>query len=95
MKMTLETLGKKIATNSVLNVMYNLAVRWIDEKGFEDFNTFTHIMANKVKEELGDEITNVKGTQRPFGLKFQYDGVNYHLFLKNERNYVRLSLKKV
>lgn len=89
----IDTLGKKIVTDGVLNVFYHLAVRWMDEKGYEDFNTYTHIMANKVKETLNDDISVIKGTQRPFGLKFSYNNENYHLFLKTEGRYIRLRLE--
>ena len=73
------------------NVVFvsNLRERWICEHEYEDFNEYTNALA----KILPDGATQVKGTKRPFGVKFAYNGKQHHIYLKITSNYQTLVLK--
>ena len=73
------------------NVVFvsNLRERWICEHEYEDFNEYT----NALTKILHDGATQVKGTKRPFGVKFIYNGTSHHIYLKVTSSYQTLVLK--
>lgn len=73
------------------NVVFvsNLRERWICEHEYEDFNEYTNALAKM----LPDGATQVKGTKRPFGVKFTYNGASHHIYLKTTSSYQTLVLK--
>lgn len=81
-----------VNNSSVLNLFVNLSLRWQDECQYEDFNEYAKIMSDKITPILGC-ITNVKGTKRPFGIKFTYNERNFHLHINIKNNKMWLSLK--
>lgn len=80
-----------VNSENVLNTFANLYMRWQDEKQYEDFNEYAKVMANSVKSVIGD-ISEIKGTKRPFGIKFTYNGKKHHLFLKVQNGNVWLKI---
>ena len=82
-----------INNENVFNTIYNLCDRWRDEEGYEDFNDYVKVMKSAVEKVVGD-ITNVKGTKRPFGLKFtMQNGQNVELFIKFKGRYCNLAAR--
>lgn len=74
----------KIINNlRILEYFLNLKFRWDDEKEYEDFNEYVKCMESAVCSVLGS-ISDVKGSKRPFGLFFTYDGKRYHLLVKDK-----------
>ena len=67
-------------------------MRWQDEKEYEDFNEYTEVMACNVKNVIGD-ITNVTGTQHPFGIKFTHNNKKLHLTLNVQNEYANLKIE--
>ncbi len=80
---------------NVLNTFVSLYERWQDEKKYEDFKEYAKVMGNSTSGVLG-EITGVKGTKRPFGIKFIAPNNNkFHLFIKTNGMSAWLCLKAV
>jgi hypothetical protein len=75
----------------VFNTFINLYDRWQDEREYEDFNDYVKVMQKAVEKVVGD-ITNVKGSKRPFGLSFKLtDGRNVKLFIKFNGRYCNMA----
>lgn len=86
---------KLVNDRNVLSIFCNLYDRWQAEKEYEDFNDYVECMHNSVGKVLG-VITDVKGTKRPFGIKFtESDGVKFHLHLKTSGTSAWLCIKRV
>jgi len=64
-------------------LMCNLYARWQDEKEYEDFEDYIHLVKNKLKEF---KVTFLKMTKRPFCVHYELDGVTYVIFV-NSRQY--------
>lgn len=80
-----------VNNENVFNTIYNLCDRWRDEEGYEDFNEYVKVMKSAVEKVVGN-ITNVKGTKRPFGLTFtMQNGQNVKLFIKFKGRYCNLA----
>ena len=80
-----------VNSQKILNLFVNLYMRWQDEKEYEDFNEYAEVMACHVENVIGD-ITDVKGTQRPFGIKFTHNNKKLHLTLKMQNGYGNLKI---
>ena len=80
-----------VNSQKILNLFVNLYMRWQDEKEYEDFNDYAEVMACNVKNVIGD-ITNVTGTQHPFGIKFTHNNKKLHLTLKVQNGYANLKI---
>lgn len=80
-----------VNSQKILNLFVNLYMRWQDEKEYEDFNEYAVVMACNVKNVIGN-ITDVKGTKRPFGIKFTHDNKRLHLTLKVQNGYANLKI---
>ncbi len=83
---------KLVNDGNVLQGMDYAFCRWQDEKGYEDFSEYVEFIKRRVEDVIG-KITNVKGTKRPFGIKFTHNGFNLHLTLqsKGEKCWLRLT----
>jgi hypothetical protein len=77
--------------HNLKNVVFvsNLRERWLCEYKYEDFEEYTKAMA----KILPDGATQIKGTKRPFGVKFEYNGKQHHIYLKVTSSYQTLVLK--
>ena len=80
-----------VNSQKILNLFVNLYIRWQDEKEYEDFNEYVEVMAHNVKNVIG-YITDVKGTQRPFGIKFTHNNNKLHLTLNVQNEYANLKI---
>lgn len=80
-----------VNSQKILNLFVNLYIRWQDEKEYEDFNEYAEVMAHNVKNVIGD-ITDVKGTQHPFGIKFTHNNNKLHLTLNVQNEYANLKI---
>lgn len=84
-----------VNSEAVFNTFINLYGRWQDEKEYEDFNDYVKVMQTSVEKVVG-KITNVKGTKKPFGLKFTTsDGREVSLYLKFKGRYCNLAAKVI
>ena len=80
-----------VNSQKILNLFVNLYIRWQDEKEYEDFNEYAKVMARNVKNVIGD-ITDVKGTKHPFGIKFTHNNKKLHLTLNVQNEYANLKI---
>ena len=80
-----------VNSQKILNLFVSLYARWQDEKEYEDFNEYAKVMACNVKNVIGD-ITDVKGTQHPFGIKFTHNNKKLHLTLNVQNEYANLKI---
>ena len=88
-------LAQKLVNNRVFtDNLANLYDRWEDEKMYEDWKDYERNMKSLVEVCSGiDNPKNVKGTKRPFGVKFDYEGYTIHIFVKIQGNYLTVSGK--
>jgi hypothetical protein len=78
---------KELVNNeNVLNTFVNLSFRWEDEQEYEDFNDYAEVMGKSVAKNTGSEISDVTGTKKPFGIKFNCEDKKIHLYLKTKGN---------
>lgn len=83
-----------IVNNDKLTLaMFNLYERWLDEHEYEDINDYAKVIKG-VADKEGITLHNVSGTKRPFGIKFNFNGNQYHFYVKREGKYMRLALKR-
>ena len=75
-----ENVSKVLNDLNVLRNFNYLYDRWQDEKGYEDFNEYTNAMMKK----MPDGAKLIKGTKRPFGVKFNYGGDILQVYIKFE-----------
>lgn len=55
--------------------LLRLHMRWLDEKEYEDFADYEKVMREKFDSLPADYgVTFVKGSKRPFGLVFAWNG---------------------
>lgn len=80
-----------VNSQKIFNLFANLYMRWQDEKEYEDFNEYAKVMACNVKNVIGD-ITDVKGTTHPFGIKFTHNDKKLHLTLNVQNEYANLKI---
>ena len=66
--------------DAVVDLASNLYGRWLDEKEYEEIDSYQAPFENAASE-FGVEI--IKMTKRPFGFHFSVDGRVYTLFVKN------------
>jgi hypothetical protein len=75
-----ENVSKVLNDLNVLRNFNYLYDRWQDEKGYEDFNEY----ANAMMKKMPDGAKLIKGTKRPFGVKFNYGGDILQVYIKFE-----------
>ena len=83
--MNAKELAQKLVVNKVFaDNLISLYDRWEDEKMYEDWKDYERIMKDLVETCSGIDNPKVKGTKRPFGVKFDYEGytINIHLKIK-------------
>lgn len=66
--------------DAVVDLASNLYGRWLDEKEYEEIDSY-QAPFESAASEFGVEI--IKMTKRPFGFHFSVDGRVYTLFVKN------------
>lgn len=71
-------------------LLINLYMRWLDEKGYEDFSDFENVMRSKVTKVKG--VSFLRGTQRPFGFQFQTSEGIYHFTIKKKGYQLHIKL---
>ena len=81
----------RVNSQKILNLFVKRYSRWQGEKEYEDFNEYAKVMAHNVKNVIGD-ITDVKGTKHPFGIKFTHNNKKLHLTLKVQNGYANLKI---
>jgi hypothetical protein len=67
---------------NAIRFFLNLYYRWEDEKMYEDFADY----AKAMMKYIPTGATLIKGTKRPFGVKFEYNGFTAHIYLKIKGN---------
>ena len=87
-------LAKNFAKREILNHFIYLYDRWQDEKMYEDWNDYVISMKSCLERNGNPQgfLENVKGTKRPFGLKFTYKGFEFKIQLTFKNKYVNLRL---
>lgn len=66
----------------------NLYDRWEDEKMYEDWKDYEKAMARLITTCSGIENPQrVKGTKRPFGVKFDNQDYTIHIYVKIQGGY--------
>lgn len=88
-----EIVKSLLANKKVSDLFFALCDRWRDEKMYEDWNEYEKIMKKAVSENSDQVFTNFKATKRPFGLKFNYDGFEIHLFMQVIGQYATFKAK--
>jgi hypothetical protein len=89
---------KEIINNvTVGKVMYNLYDRWLDESEYEDINEYGKAIVNSIHVHLPHlkDVSLIKATKRPFGVKLQVGDKKAHIFTKIKGNYVQLCAKMI
>jgi len=65
-------------TDCMQDTIVNLYTRWLDEQFYEDFQSYINFMQKKFEEfKLQEYMKNaffVKGSKRPFGFTFDFEG---------------------
>lgn len=86
---------KEVVNNSnIQNAFFNLYFRWLDEKAYEDIKQYAEAF-EKAANDNGAQISNVEGTKRPFGFKFDKDGPKYHMSAKLQGSRAIMQVKRV
>ena len=86
---TAKELAQKLVQDKTFGyALTNLYNRWQDEKMYEDWKDYEKTMAHLLTTRGGIENPqNVKGTKRPFGVKFDNDGYTIHIYVKIQGEY--------
>jgi hypothetical protein len=63
--------------------LISLYSRWLDECQYEDFKEYEAVMKAKLEENPG--ISFIKGSKRPFGCTFAYDGLKVKVSLNKSK----------
>ena len=88
---TPKELGQKLVNNKVFaDNLFSLYDRWEDEKMYEDWKDYERVMKDLVETCSGIQNPKVKGTKRPFGVKFDYEGYTIHIYVKLKGNYIAI-----
>lgn len=74
-------------------LLINLYMRWLDEKGYEDFSDYENVMRSKVIKVK--DVSFLRGTQRPFGFQFQTSEGTYHFTIKKNGNQLHIELLSI
>lgn len=85
-----QIISDMLNNRNILRSFMYLRDRWEDEKAYEDFNDYVSAMAKHLPESL--MATDIKGTKRPFGLKFKCGDTYVHFFLNIKNGYCNLKV---
>jgi hypothetical protein len=91
---TLDKVKNIINNEKVQNAFYNLYDRWEDENRYEDLNEYGKCIMNAIHKNVPESGAKlVKTTNSPFGIIFNVDNVDFHLYVKVNGGYLVLSCK--
>jgi len=63
------------------DTVYNLNIRWLDEREYEDFAEYSKVLKARL-EKVANDVVFVKATKRPFGFVFEYAGLDFQVYAK-------------
>ena len=87
--------AKSVITNkNVQSAFFNLYDRWEDEGRYEDINDYGKALFKAISKNCPNvEAIYVGVTKKPFGVKYNIDGVTFYLFVKVEGEYLTLNCR--
>lgn len=91
-----EKINNIVNNEKLSNVLFNLYCRWQDERDYEDIEEYGKVIGSVMEKEFptyGIKVT--KASKRPFGVKIEMGGYNFHIFLKFRGNYMSVCAKKL
>lgn len=71
----------------LVNSLFKLYERWLDERECEDINDYLEAVKKKIPEAI-------KATKKPFGFIIKCEDGNLHASIKQSRGYAKLFYKK-
>ena len=79
----MERIVEIINNDKVANVFFNLYERWLDEWKYDDINEYGKVIADAIVKHGADVVLKAC-TQKPFGIKVEFKGEVYHLYIKRK-----------
>lgn len=87
--------AKSVITNkNVQKAFFNLYDRWEDEGRYEDINDYGKALFGAISKNCPSVGAIYVGvTKKPFGVKYNIDGLTFCLYVKVEGEYLTLNCR--
>jgi hypothetical protein len=92
----MEQISNIVNNKAVGNAFFNLYDRWLDESEYEDINEYGKAITNTIVKEFPTyNVTLIKATKRPFGVKVKVCDVDVHVWIKIKGRYASICAKRI